>query len=100
MIGGGAIAFEGAIVAAHSTIMAIFAAKIGEFDHGPDENFVAEMFAGGLGGTFVERGLLPVARQQIDQAQSILRMSHEPIKGTFRRRGQWKSGFMPGRGRP
>lgn len=59
----GAIAIEIAIGAAHSAVMAVFAADVREFDNGADEDFAAEMFACGRGGAIVQGGLFAVARQ-------------------------------------
>ena len=59
----GAIAFEVAVGAAHSAVMAVFAADVGKFDNGADEDFTAEKFACGGGGAIVQGGLFAVARQ-------------------------------------
>jgi len=58
-----AVTIQIAIGTAHSAVMAVFAAEIGEFDDGADENGVAKMGACSRGGAFVEGGLFAVARQ-------------------------------------
>lgn len=59
----GAVAFEVAIGAAHSAVMAVLAADVGKFDDGTDEDFAAEMFACGGSGAIVQGGLFAVAGQ-------------------------------------
>ena len=59
----GAIAVKVTIGAAHSAVMAIFAANVRKFDNGADEDFAAEMFARGCGGAIMQGGLFAVARQ-------------------------------------
>jgi hypothetical protein len=49
-----AVAGEGAIIAAHAAIAAIFAAEIRNFDHGAHENLLAKCFPGRVGRTFVQ----------------------------------------------
>ena len=48
---------QGAVVAAHPAVGAVFAAEVGNLDHGPHKDLAVELFAGGFGGAAMQCGL-------------------------------------------
>ena len=69
----GAVPGEGAVVAPHPAIGAIFPAEIGDLDHAAQENPASEFFSGGAGGAAVEGELGLAARfQNVDRWEKRL----------------------------
>ena len=59
-----AVAGEVAIIAAHATVAAIFAAEIRNFDHGAHENFFAKLTSCRGGSAFVQGRLCRAVRSE------------------------------------
>jgi hypothetical protein len=73
-------AMERAVVASHAAISAVLAAEIGNLNHGPDEDALAETFASQGASPFVQRGLVRAVSDQVRFCGEISGFDHALIK--------------------